>query len=404
MAKDKMLVLNIKDSLNINHVPDNDSTWYEIKAVVDNVTSGGGSVVLDFKGVHLNEPYSNVDFNKMIRNENVSMRVYNYSKLVSRIDMICRLANVSMGRVENIGVVLEAKRKPDSYTDVNPRLVSVIKKIIYEDGGILYIPYANALQGIERESTLNSLDQAIIDSIESSEVQINSVVLDLTNTRIQSNVMDSMIEMIDRYKKDIEFKMINAINMREFEMKVAVEKGFKKNMPDSDKYEIMAGELKDNTVGLLSMYNNKRSNVDQFGRLGNGNIVWTRYAILLYMDELSYTATFRVFSNHTFHTSIHKAIENMGDVGLNDDIIEVKMSEIGFFDYFLGSGFHFNYPMQYDKENSERLWLEVEEGLADKVELTIPERAKVVLDEYEIEYDKEGLENAIRQTRSIIGC
>ena len=396
--------INVSKQFGIYYIPvKNTDVWNRVDTYLSEF--GNEEVILDFKDVQLEEPYKNMDFHNIIRRENVKFRIYNYSALVEGIDMACRLCGVATGRVENVGIVAEEQKSPDKNIDVSPRIVSKLLEVMEVNGDTLTVWYSKALSGLSRASAVNSLEAAIETYLAGVDVKINRIVVDLENIVVQKSTIKYLVELVEKFKKSYaDFELANLIGREDFDMHLAIKNGLAKGMETEEKLQIMKKELKKNTVGLLIMYENKRGGKDRYGRVGNGEILWCRYAILESIVNRANvpTAVFKVYHKDDFHTSFHKTIENIDSTELKHDTIEIEIEKLGFFDYFLGSEFHFNLPIQFELEGSRNEWIEVEPGKTGLRKLTIPELAMHVLDEHNVEYNKQELEKAIEWTNEVL--
>lgn len=395
--------IKIRDQFNVHYITLSNSTiWNRIDKFVESLNTDE-DILLDFKDVRLENPQMNKDFHNILRRHNVRFKIYNYSNLVEAIDMACKLCNAPTGRVENIGSVEIEQKKPDKNIDADPDVIEKLLNFTTIEGNELRVDYCKAYYGMTKQSMINSLDEAI--QIKLSEASnITKITVDLNKIMVQKAIIKYLVELVDKYSADYEFELLSLIGKEDFEMHSAIKNGLAKDLTAADKVKIMKRELKKNVVGLLIMYENKRGGKDTYGRVGNGEILWCRYAILKNVVNKGGIpmAIFKVYHLNDFHTTLHKSIENLDSQELKEDTLEIEIDKLGFFDYFLGSEFHFNLPIQFDKEGTVSEWVEVEDCKAGIRNLTIPELAKHVLDENNIEYNREELQKAIDWTYEVL--
>lgn len=400
-----MIEINVNKQFNVHYIPiKNTDVWNRLDKYLSTIDKNT-KVILDFKDIQLEEPCKNMDFHNIILRENVHFRLYNYSSYLEDIDMTCRLCGVATNRVENVGNIGIEPEKPDRNVELKPRIVTAILKHCHVEGENLKVDVYGGLFSVSRQSESNSLNAAIEQFIDSYGGSIKTITIDLKDVIIQKNVMPHMVQIIEDFRKKYEVSIDNLIGQSEFDMNLAIKNGLTsaKDINLEERLKTFKG-LDVGTVGLLIMYDNKRGGTDSYGRVGNGKTLWCRFSIF---DGLVRTTEgiglkFKVFNNDHFHTSVHKVIEHIDSNMLHYDTVIIALSKVGFYNSFLGSEYHFNLPIQFEKSESIREWIEVEDSQASRQLVTIPELAKYALDEYDVEYNVPALEEAIRVTREIL--
>ena len=81
---------------------------------------------------------------------------------------------------------------------------------------------------------------------------------------------------------------------------------------------------------------------------------------------------------------------------------DFKISDIGFSDKFTGKYAHFNLPIQFD-DSGYIDSVVVNGSNITLVKFTLPNYAKHIFDSWDIEYNKESLEECIELSNKILG-
>ena len=172
-----------------------------------------------------------------------------------------------------------------------------------------------------------------------------------------------------------------------------------------DKIKIISNIIPKHTVGMLARYKSSRA-LDKFGREGSGEIIICRAAIFLGFKKVGdvVNAVFLEFNGNTFYTKDHWYLDNDGEVlkRLEKNIVSMDIEDLGIYNKFLGKKYHFMEPIQTDSEGYTTMYKLDENGRVKHEKVSIPERIKLVLDDWGIKYNKELLDKCIEKTHSIL--
>lgn len=178
-----------------------------------------------------------------------------------------------------------------------------------------------------------------------------------------------------------------------------------KSMSVSDKLNIIKSKLSVGKVGMLIKYKDSKA-TDEFGRKGRGKPISCRVAIFggLKLVDKTPTISIRTFNGNTFFTSTHWSLEHDNAILRNLDYTDelIPIDQFGMYNDFLGSRYHFIAPIQTRKEDTITMYGLNEQGKVTHDKVTIPERIKLVLDDWEIKYDAESLDRCIKETKEIL--
>lgn len=393
-----MRIVKVKDIYKVDRISNtNSKAWLAVLEQVD-LTS---PVILDFDGIDLVSPWTNLDFKKLLSNENVHLRIYNAEKTAQTINMMCVLDGIKTSRIENINVIIE-----DEIPKAQLKIMKMgeeLQTYFNTDGEIPRLEICRRFSQIGSVNTVNYIKEAI--NIFCKKHGVNQVILATNDIFIQDNIVDLLASLILEFgHKQIKLSIDSENDDIIKRLKLCLHNQINKKYDSDSREESFRMELKPGTVGLLTRYKRSKA-LDSFGRQGNGVPVSCRVSIYMGLVKNQNTgrvsAKFRTFDKNTLFTRTHWGLEHDGELleRLVEDTVVIDLMDVGLKGLFLGTQYHFMLP--YQKEPSETVTMyDVDgDGKTVRVKMTIPERAKAVFDDFSISYNKEELNRAIVDTR-----
>jgi hypothetical protein len=391
------------------------------------------SITIDFHGINVVEPWDFSSFKQLIKKENIYMKFTNCEELVNRIKMMYLFDGYDENHVENV-VIEMPKEKTLEERRIEMYSAEIVKSFEIEDNKA-YFKVANRYDQLQNTNTVAYIKAAIDTIVEKHGV--NKVLLDFEGIKALNNVLEIFADLIVDYaSKGIDLN-INIVDEEDYKnMGLFMYKATTKVFDDKAKFEVVRDIAKEKPLlcGMLLTYKKSRA-LDEFGRSGKGEVISSRIAIfaglgpagsnkglvknilgidvkgevaLDYGDKKSgrVVAKFITFNSNYFCTKTQWLVEHDNELleSLKFDVVEVSMDELGFGDHFLGSRYHFIEPIQKDiKENTTLIVGINDNGSNIKKLCTIPERIKVVFDDWGVKYNSKELDNAIELTRKQLG-
>lgn len=393
-----MEVVKLKDLYNVDTISQ-DKGW---KKVHDNLPADT-NIMIDFTDINTVEPWTCVEFTKLLRETNIHLRFTNNEVVVNRIKALCIIENMNPDRVEN--VVVELPKEETMEEKKIKKLGSELKSRFTIENGTASFVVAGNYDQLHSTNTLNNIKYAIDLLIED---EIKHVMLDLRGVSVLRNVTEIIADMIVNYSK---MGVVLEVNIEDPEtindLKLFIHMATNKAYNDKEKYKMVLDRFKVGTAGILIKYKKSKA-LDEFGRHGSGEIISSRIAIIegFSIEDGKDSIVIRSFNNNYFYTKQQWMIEHDGDIptDLKSDRLTISIDQIGFCDMFLGTDYHFLLPVQQSPSESMVLIKEIDDdGHNVRVKCTIPERIKLVFDDWDINYDKESLEESIKDTKEVLG-
>lgn len=380
----------------------NDKPWQKLLQYMDEHKTEV-PINFDFVGISVISPCTSPSFIKLLSNPNFCMTIYNKEELANSIRLLCTLNCFNPDRVTNIEYA-----KPKKVDSNESRINALANELIgyfYSEVGSneITVPLFKRFDQIGHPDTLKYIETAIrrfADATKCEQVRIHTGKM-----YIQPHMIDAIVAMCDRlYKDGIDVYFDSDIKQvqNNLDMGFALSKA---NYSLPEKFKIMKGKLHKNRVGILTKYKDGKAK-DEFGRQGRGEIVSTRLAIFkgFTKQKGAIKAIFCVFSTDELYTSTHWALEHDGEEleFPKHDMVYINIADLGIYNDFVGTKYHFSTAIQYAPGGEVVMFFLDESGKVSSKSLTIPERAKAVFDDFEIEYDKESLDAYITETRKIL--
>lgn len=388
------LVINVSETFNVYGISAKDiDIWKNICLSVKQYPEEQ-PIILDFKGVLLVEAWKNKYFTNILRLNNVVLRVYHSSEMKRDVDDICNLCDLGTNRIINIGEVEMVEQVQE--TGVKRRIIDKLIKNCHVTEHLLTLDFGKALNSLEKADIVLAIKIALTEVLAENPL-VDKIKVDFGHVVINENVLDTLFSELKSYiaKYNMEFETV--AYKEEFKLHMLKHKG----NTVAQKISILQDKLPLDTVVMLTKYVTSKSK-DNLGRYGNGVADWCHIAI--YRGTEDKHAIFDDFLVADFHTSVHKKEQQLPPTPVKPTRISIPLSALGFWEEFLGSQYHCNYLVQFTPNESICEWVETKQGKAEMQTLTLPEFAKVVLDDNKITYNTEQLQMATEYTNKILSA
>lgn len=437
-----MLEIKVREEFRVDNLTQ-ESSWKVIKDKLIKDCKDEDKVVLDFYGVNVVDPWTLTEFCEILKLNNVYFRFTGYNqelldKMKNKIMMRCIIDGLFSDRVETV-FIEPVKKKTKMEIKVEKNGTKLVDKfdIVDDTATIEMFKIYDQICSVD---TILSIIYAI--DIINKNKGITKFVMKTKMMFIQSNIIeliaDKIIELseqgirLDLDTDDEELgktaKLIIYTKLNDTYTTMRKLDEFKK--------------LKKNTPGLCVKYKKSRS-LDNFGRFGKGQVVSNRIAVYRGLCIRSVTGVYEMLNDVVINRS-GKVLDNSGspcnlssigvvidsynndtfcthaewmsnhdgymedDEGneiteLNHERIITGLDDIGLNDKFLGRQYHFMKAIQRDETDLKKVIVGIsEEGNSISKICTIPERMKIVFNDWEVEVDAMELERAIMETNKIM--
>lgn len=352
-----------------------------------------------FSGVNITSPWNHMSFMQLLRNKRVHMRFTNQGELVARIKASAILNGGYPDNIINISI-----EKPKQKTAAELRIESngeIIKDLFKLVGNRYEWEVKSKYGQIYNSNTMDWIKYGIDKLI--SESDITEYYLDLANVQLSPVVIQSFADMIILYETTgitITLNITNEEDIKRFNL--SMHKAVTQVYTKKERVRAVRKNLVKGNPGLLIKYKKSKA-VDEFGRHGKGDVVSCRIAVFRDLKIKDDETVFIVdaYNKDYFYLKYHWMAENDGEQleKLVKETLEIKMEDIGLLNIYLGASYHFIEPIQQDISENEKVIYGVTERGTNKSKMcTIPERMKLVFDDWGVEYDKERLDEYIRLT------
>ena len=370
-------------------------------------------VVFDFKGVTLNYVYHNPKFKEFLSLPNVKLRVYFDETVRATLEMECLLGGFSKEKILFVEKVVPVEVDPN-VLKTEKMAKSIIDDIKVEGDTLVFETYKRFMSGIRGYDTFNGLKLALTHKLK--ETNLDKVILDFGDTATEGDITVRLSELIREAMnggliRGVEvFIMVKSSKLEMMEtiglLNCIVNQGV---MTEEEKLEYIEEHIPVGMVGLITKYKEGRVKSDRFGRSGNGEAVYRRVAIyrgntkLTCGNNTEVKLTFEVYPESGFFTREHWWSEHDGENlhELAHTTIEISISDIGILDEFIGRKFHFYVPNQYDIYHYDPIH-RFEGGKQQTLLVTMPERIKIVLNDWGVDYRTDLLDLAIKESEEYI--
>lgn len=388
-----MEVFKVKEHFDISHLHFLDGKYW--KRLHDLLVQQYPTeeVLIDFKGIQLINAWESEYFVNMVRHENFYFKVYFNATLVEAVDLLCK-SNVPVlktGRVENYQPT-EKIEKP-KFVISETEIKSVQDGITSEDGE-LHVKYCYS--AIERKESILALQQAIRNAFNGE----SKIVINLQKVIVQKTMIKELYGITVELECELGTPVtcINMLKQKDFDMCVKFGPNIDMNkLSLEDRITILTKHLPRGSVAILVKYKDKRGAKDAF----NVSRQWSRYA--RFDGIVNGKAKFTTFRQDSFHTQYHLKQEQLNYSKVESVPVFVPVDKLGFWDFFLGEDYHVNFAVQFDKSKSHGEWYIDCDGDTCYQQFTIPDYIELVMEEYELPYNKEHLQDCRENTYRFLG-
>ena len=396
--------ISARDILRVDTISKgNDKPWDKLIASMETECPKGTPVEFDFRGIEVIQPCNSNSFLKLLSNPDFYMTMYNNENTVNSIKLMCTLNGYNKDRIKNVNDIIPKAMTSEEKT-IERMAVQLMPYFETSDTGTQGILNVHKrFDQIGQPNTVKYIEAAIKKYSEETGVKDIKVYTRMMN--IQPSVIETISDMVESmHKSGIEVTFLSDDRETQDKIDMRLDLG-KANYSSSERLNIMKSRLSENKVGILIKYKDGGGK-DEFGRHGKGEKGSVRIALFKGFSSKNGTpaALFRSFNSNTFFTKSHWYLEHDCEElkSLSYDDILIPVEELGLYNDFLGSKYHFSSPVQYTKGGEMIMYSTTETGSVVGTAMTIPERAKAVFDDFGIKYDRENLDLCIEETRKIL--
>lgn len=428
-----MRVVRVKDWCNIDNLTQ-DNSWMDIYEHIKSEVKPNEKVILDFKGISVIEPWTLDTFGKILKHDNIYFRFTssnkeNLTNFVNRIKMKCVIEGLLVDRIDAI-YVEPVKVKTKAEIKVEKGGEDIIKQFVISENDAVF----NISAYIDQFGSVDTV-QSLIYAINKihDNYEINEFLIITKRMFIQDNIIELLAKAIIEFgDMGINLQVDTDIEATAKKLGLFVYTASNESFTTEKKIKAFA-ELPLNMAGMLVKYKNSRA-VDEFGRNGKGQVVSNRIAIFrglcvkqgfntvdlvkkvhkiengqVFADLIVETPKGKKevqrwididllsvcidsYHNDTFIT--HAEWESYHDGEMIDEkgneitelpktrVIE-SINNVGLMNKFLGKRYHFLRAVQKSKSDNKKIITKINEaGNCIREEVTIPERIKIVLEDW----------------------
>lgn len=390
-----MVTKKLKELYNVDTISQ-DKGWKKVRQAVEEIEE---DIMIDFSSTNVIDPWQCAEFKQLLKNTRVHMRFVNSESMVNKIKMMCIIDGLDANRIENI-VVEIPKEKTAEEKKIEQYGMALMSYFKDNEDGICVFNVSDRYDQLQSTNTVNYIDFAIREINRTTGK--DKFIIVLNKISVLSNVLRVLAQLIVDYESmgiSLKIDTDNENSARELGLFIHIATNEKYTDEERENTFLKMAE---NTPGILIRYKKSKA-TDDFGRQGKGEVVSSRIAI--YRGIKNGQAIIDTYNNNYFYTKQHWMIEhdNEEPTSLHCETEEIPMSEIGLCDIFLGSRTHFILPIQMSKEESKVVIVGVDDNDSNIKKLcTIPERMKIVFDDWGIKYNKEVLDKAIKDTKEAL--
>lgn len=407
-----------------------DSSWKTVyEWILNNVDEKDG-VELDFTNVQLQNPCSKLyeHFAKILELDYVDIYISGYNEtavrgIVNAINMKCIIDGYKTNRAR--AEVFKTKPEPTKEDKMIERSKNLYISQFVLDGHVWKFKYMN--NNVTGSTSVNAIAKCIEEIHDRSKGC--EFFVDFGDAGMFGDAVEKIAYHMVNFDKqgiNLEVNINNPTYVERLKLFIYAESNEQKSV--FDRLNIMLG-IPENTAGLLIKYKSSRA-VDEFGRIGKGEAVYSKVAIFRGMVDKSFipvsskdidvdtkdskvidkmgrlispdrfVAVFDIFNDSTFLTPDGILSNNDGNMVVNNKAIyelpcervEASIEAVGIYNDFLGSTYQFVKPIQTSSEETRTVIVGMtEDGVNIKRRCNLPERMEVVFDSWGIEYNKEEL-------------
>ena len=385
----------------------NGKAWMTLMNWVRDNLGPDEQVQFDFKGIELINPWLTPEFNLFMQDKRIYMKIWNNQDTANTINIMCTM-NDNTQEVRAVNVVVPVQKK---LTKEELAIIAKAQELqqYFEINGnnpkmaVLHIHKRFDQIGVP--ITISYIEAAMKQF--AKEHGVTKIRLDAIGISIQSSVIKNLTNLIKSMEDEGVELEINSTD-EEVMNKVNMYQSLDGNevTSEKDRVRIIKALLHNGKVGMLIKYRDSRA-ADEFGRRGKGKPISCRVAIYrgLKREKDGIHALITTFNGKTFYTRTHWSLEKDNEIlsKLDTEELSIPVEQLGVYNSFLGSHYHLVAPIQKKVEDTMTMYSLDENHKIIRNNLTIPERIKVVLDDWGISYDRESLQMCIQQTKDELG-
>lgn len=396
-----MVYMDCKELYKGNILSQN-ASWEKLNDAVEEALKtceDGEGIEISFGNVTVQSPWMHENFLKLLRNDKVHMQFTNRAELVNHIKVSAILNGGNPEHVRNIEVE-KPKEKTVQELKVESNGEDIMSRFNLNGGRYEWIAKDKYRQ-IYNSSTLDYIRYAI-DKL-NKDTGITEYYMDLNGIQLSDVVIQSFADAVKHYESigiNISIDISDEKYIKTFHL--SMHKVASQVYTPKQRIRAIRANLVKGNPGMLIKYKKSKA-VDSFGRHGKGEIVSSRIAVFRELKQLENDVVFvvDVYNNNYFYTKCQWMSEHDNESlgALVKETLEIKMEELGLLNMYFGTSYHFIEPIQQDiVENVKVIYGFTERGTNIYKTCTIPERMKIVFDDWGVEYDKDKLEEYIRIT------
>lgn len=389
------------DIYNINFIRQNES-WEKITEYFKKYKITG-EVLIDFEGVSFSSPWLLPSFIELVKMKNIHFKIYHDEDMYNTLTALF----ISEGEDPNRLSFVEAP-KVVKMTNVEKKVQlngeRIVDKFSYNDG--TYTIVVGEVYGkVSHYQTINFIEYAMNILINKNGAK--SFLIDFKGMTLEDSVLDVIGDLTRRMGENNIEVSVDLESEAEYRY-LALYEVAHTSISNKTRFNIVRDTVRKypSMVGILTRYKHSEK-LDEFGRQGKGESSVSRIAIfkgLTKNKEGIVVAVFQTFNTNYLYTRLHWYCDH-GDEELEKleySRVEVTLPDLGFLNHFLGKKYHFSEISQGDISESISFTLR-DNGHIKSVGVTIPERAKLVFDDWGVKYNKQQLDMRIKETLENLG-
>jgi len=361
----------------------NQHRFKDIKRKFDTIE---GDIIADFSEVDLVSPEKLPDFIDLLKDERVTFKIYEDEELYRKLNFT--LLMIGMDVNKKLIHVRDETEVPEIVDEQLMSAMRVVESTYRFEDGVGYVDIAGRLSVLTR----NYYFEAIRNVIEGHTSETSHFVIILNGVSLQEFNIKTIADIIvsfDGRGITVEVDDDDEDHMRVLQTNVNL--GINVNMSNTKKYEIMR-EIPEFTAGIFTTYKNGKK--DSFNRSGNGERATSLPARYIGCNKSH--ASFEVYRKKTFCKRVqYQMEEHEQHPGLDYYVAKVPYDELGFGQFFLGSKYHFNLPIQLKKQNVFNVAVHNSENELDYKKMNLPEYMASIFEDFNVQYDKEMMAKSI---------
>ena len=445
-----MKEIDIREELGLSIIKTNE-TWLKVLNYVESLGEEDVKLVFDFVSCY--SPLDLSNFRRLIAKNNIYAEFIDCKpelsdELAKNINLTCILDGYKEGRFTAKCFKQKIETPPISVTTAADRICNQLaeKAIINEETGICDVRYCDIYTQLGSPNTIQGIISAILKIYE--EKGAKNYILYFSDYSINPEIVDALankiVQLSNKYDISVDVDMEDEDTINYYKSSL-----YKYTSTDITIQRKFRGfqKLKYNTAGQLIKYKHTRA-VDNLGREGHGKKVASRVAVyrglatlngykktvnmipkeildkytvdneeeILYNEkgeQLSFNNIYiiidelplKYFQTHAYFSCSDDEEEN--ELAYMDSLPfqtqKIPLTHIGLYGEFIGRRYHFLEPWQESLEESEKVITGFDSNNFIHHEvLTVPQRIKLVFDDWEVDYNKEELNKAIEKNNDYL--